>query len=140
MGAQLRLLDSDGVSPFVSHNFGNVLAGAQAVPKLVFVNSYGDVDAEECEFGIEAVTGNDGYTFTEIASANEIDASAVSVSGAVVTAGGAIAAGASIAYKVAVADRWGNESAPCPAAYNPTFASGSMNRCDLSWTAVAGGL
>lgn len=138
MGAQLRLLDSDGVSPFVSHNYGNVLAGAQSVPKLVFVNSYGDVAAEECEFGVEAVAGNDGYLFTEFCSANEINAVALTVTGVVGTSGGSIAAGASIQYKVAVADRWGNESEPCPSAYSPTFSTGTTNKVDLSWAAVAG--
>lgn len=136
MSAQLRLLDSDGSTPFVSHNFGNILAGAESVPKLVFAESYGDVDAEECEFGIEAVAGNDGYTFTEICQATEITASGITVTGTVSTSGGTIAAGADIAYKVTVADRWGNESAPCPAAFSPTFASGTTNKCDLSWTAV----
>jgi len=138
MAAQLRLLNSDGVSPFVSHNFGNVLAGAQAVPKLVFMDSYGDVAAEECEFGIESVAGNDGYTFTEISLGAAIDANSVTVTGVVGTVGGTIAAGASIQYKVAIADRWGNESTPCPAAYTPSFSSGTTNKCDLAWTAVAG--
>jgi hypothetical protein len=138
MPAQLRLLNSDGVSPFVSHNYGNVLAGAQSVPKLVFVDSYGDVAAEECEFGVEEVVGNDGYTFTEISLGASLDAGGVTVTGAVVTTGGSINAGASISYKVAVADRWGNISAPTPAAYTPAFASGSTNKCDLAWTAVAG--
>lgn len=138
MGAQLRLLVSDGVTPLVSINFGNILSGAQGAPALLFMNSYGDAACAGSEFGVEATAGNDGYTFSEVAAAVEIDNSSTSLSGVVATTDGNIAAGADIAYKVTVMDQWGHETLVNPSALSPVFAAGATNKVTLSWGAVTG--
>ena len=137
MSAQLRLLDSDKVTPFVSQSFGNILTDTVGVPKLVFMDSYGDAVCNSSEFGIEAISGNDGNTFCELSEGADMDASGVTVAGTVVTTGGSIDSSLSIEYKVTVMDRWGNESEVNPSSYSPSFSSGSTNKVDLTWTAVA---
>lgn len=138
MASQLRLLDSDGVSSFASHTFGNVLAGTQSIPKLLFMDSYGDAAALSAEAGIEAVAGNDGYSFAELCEAATMTAIPVTVTGSVVTSGGNIIAGTVIEYRVAVKDRWGHESELCAVSFSPSFVTGNTNRVDLSWDAVDG--
>ena len=138
MPAQLRLLESDGVTPLVSINFGNVLAGTQSVPKLLFMNSHGDAPCDNSEFNIEQTPGNDGYTFAQIAAATAIDNASTAISSTVATTGGNIAAGSDIAYKIAVADRWGNETPLNASAHAPAFTTGSTNQVTLTWPAVTG--
>lgn len=138
MGAQLRLLESDGISPLVSINFGNILAGTQSVPKLLFMHSYGDAACDSSEFAVEQTVGNDGYTFAQIAAASVIDNAATTLSGVVSTTGGTIAAGADISYKIAVADRWGHQTPLNSAGHTPAFAAGTTNQVTLTWPAVTG--
>lgn len=138
MPAQLRLLESDGISPLVSINFGNILAGTQSVPKLLFMNSYGDAACNSSEFAVEQTPGNDGYTFAQVAAANTVDNAATTINSVVSTSGGSIAAGADIAYKVAVADRWGNETPLNDVAHAPSFTTGTTNQVTLSWADVVG--
>lgn len=138
MPAQIRLLESDGITPLTSVNFGNILAGAQSVPKLFFMNAYGDAPCNSSEFGVEAIAGNDGFQFAQIAAASVIDNSATLITPVVEVSGGSIAAGADITYKVAVQDRWGKETPLNGAGASPSIAGGTTNRVALSWSAVEG--
>ncbi len=137
MAAQLRLLDSDKSTPFVSQSFGNILTDSISVPKLVFMDSYGDAVCNSSEFGVEAISGNDGYTFTEVSEGADMDVAAVAIAGTVVDTGGSIDSSTNLEYKVTVVDRWGNESAVNPSSYSPSFVSGNTNKVDLTWDAVA---
>lgn len=137
MSSLLRLLDSDRVTPFVSHSYGNILAGSSSTPKLLFVDCYGTEDCPDSEIGIEAVAGNDGYMYSEICQGAEMDASAITIGGTVYTTGGSIASGTLIEYEVTVKDRWGHESAPNPVSYQPSFVTGVTNKVDITWDADA---
>lgn len=138
MSAQLRLLDSDKATPFVSQSFGNILTGSQSVPKLVFMDSYGDAVCNDSRFGVEAISGNDGYQYAELSEGSNMDASGVTINGTVSATGGNIDSSTSLEYKVTVQDRWGHESEVNPNSFSPSFSSGSTNKVDLTWTAVAG--
>lgn len=138
MAPQLRLLLANGLDPLTSVNLGNILAGADGAPQLFFADSHGDAICSGVEFGVEAIAGNDGYSYAQIAEGVEILPADITVQGAVTETGGSIAAGADIAYKITVVDQWGRESNPTPSALEPAFATGNTNRVTLSWNALPG--
>jgi hypothetical protein len=138
MPAQLRLLDSDGATPLVSINFGNVLAGGFSAPRLLFMDSFGDSPCNQSEFGVEATSGNDGVTFAQVVEAGLIDNSGVAIAALVEATGGIIAAGASIVYKVTSFDRWNNQTVVNAAGVGPVFSVGATNKVTLTWGAVPG--
>lgn len=138
MASNLKLLAADKVTDFVSHDFSNILAGSIGVQKLVFVSSYGDVDAELCEFGVYAVSGNDGYTFTQISAGEEFSANTTTLSAIVNATGGSITDSTDIRYRISVIDGDDWESAANSNIVVPTLEAGNLNQVVLSWTAVTG--
>lgn len=138
MAANMRLLDSDRVSLFASHDFSRVLAGNISAKKLVFLESYGDADALDVEFGPYAVAGNDGVTFTEISLGEEFSANTSTLSIIVNSSGGSIPDTADLRYKISARDADGFESAANSNTVVAVLNPGSANQVVLSWTAVTG--
>lgn len=140
MAANLKLLDSNGVDDFTSYDFGRVLAGLTSTPKLIFVSSYGDATATNCEFGIYPVSGNDGYTFAQICLGEGFTTDGTTLTGEVSATGGSITAESILSYKISVVDADGHESYIDSNSYEPVLLSspGNTNKVTLSWDAVEG--
>lgn len=138
MAPNLRLFDSDGAAAFSSHDFGRVVAGGSSPKKLIFVNSYGDVDAEDCEIGIYAVSGNDGDSFAQISGGEDFAANLSTLSATVDGGAGSIPDSATLKYKISVRDADGYESAANSNVVTPTLSAGNTNQVNLSWTAITG--
>lgn len=135
----VRLLDYDKVTPFVSYSFGNISAGAVVSPRLVFADSYQSGTASGVEFGVSTVTGNDGYSYCQICSGQEFNASGSAISGSVLTTGGSISGTLAPIYKLSVKDPYGWESEVDTATYAPSLTSGTNTHLvALSWSAVSG--
>ena len=134
----VRLLDYDKATPFVSYSFGNISAGAIVSPRLVFADSYASGTASGAEFGVSSVAGNDGYTFAQVASGSTFNASGSAVTGTVLSTGGGIGSGTSLRYKLSVKDPYGWESYHDTVTYTPSLSGTTTNLVSLSWSAVSG--
>ena len=103
----LTLLDSDKTATFTNHTFGNILAGNTSLAKLLFVSSTGDEDATGSKFAVRQSGVNDGYSFTEIAFGNMIDASPTALTGTVEEVDGFIPDTPELRYRITVVDSYG---------------------------------
>ncbi len=137
MPAQLRCLDYDKVTPFTAHSFGNVLAGTNGVPKLLYLDSYGDAACPQVAFGLAAMPQNDGINFAQVCQPDSIDVAGLTPSATVAETGGSIAISTTLSYVVTVLDRWGNETI-VSAETSPVTTINGTSKVDLSWAAVDG--
>ena len=138
MASNLRLLDADKSTVFSSHNFNRVLAGTISGKKLIFVNSYGDEDALDTEFGLYAVSGNDGVNYGQISLGEGFSANGTTLSVTVNASGGGIPDTASLRYKISAVDENGHESEANSNVVIPTLNTGNTNQVVLSWTTISG--